>query len=164
MKYPYKMHQMKADDHVFWVAESETLQSCIGQGDTQQEALDELADNEQFWLETAKEMGYTIPDVPIESFETYSGKLTLRISPHEHKLAAKNAKSEGVSLNQYINDAVVARNREISSLEYVTDNVKNAINELLFYATGSHTSHMNNSGSTILDISSRWTVTADGIN
>ena len=124
MKYPYKVYRMKADDHIFWVAESETLQSCIGQGDTQEEAINELADNEQFWLETASEMGYTIPEIPTGTYETYSGKLTLRIAPHEHKLAAQNAKKEGISLNQFINDAVVAHNREMETEDYISETCK----------------------------------------
>lgn len=161
MRYPYKIYRMRADDHVFWVAESITLQSCIGQGDTQQEALDELSENEVFWLDTAKEMGYPIPEVPVESDESYSGKLTLRISPHEHRLAALFAKKEGISLNQYLNDAVVSRNHEMSSSNYIVDVVKDAISELFHVTTGGHVSLINKSSFTIVEPQSpafRWEI------
>ena len=57
----------------------------------------------------------------------YSGKLTLRISPSEHEKAAKYAKREGVSLNQYINDAVVAKNAEHRLSGYITSQMKDTI-------------------------------------
>lgn len=115
MKYPYSVYKAQCDSHTFWVAKSSVLKGCIGQGDTIGEATRELEENETAWLETAEEVGIPIPPVPVESAQEYSGKMTLRISPYEHKIAAAIAKSEGISLNQYINDAVVARNHELTS-------------------------------------------------
>ena len=59
-------------------------------------------------------MGITIPQIPIENASDYSGKMTLRISPTVHEQAAMYARREGISLNQYINDAVVAQNALMS--------------------------------------------------
>lgn len=41
---------------------------------------------------------------PIE--KSYKGNLNIRLSPELHKKAAHNAAMRGVSLNQYINDAL----------------------------------------------------------
>ena len=118
MKYPFSVFQTEIEKHIFWIAKSNLLKGCIGQGDTQEEAIKELAENEKAWLETAKEVGIKIPDVPVEKLPKYSGKMTLRISPSVHSQAAEFAKKEGISLNQYINDAIVRKNSYIAALMY----------------------------------------------
>lgn len=134
MKYPFRVYQTQVDSHVFWVAESPALSGCVGQGDTLEEAVAELEGNEASWLEVAAECGIPIPEIPVENINAYSGKLTLRIAPYVHQEAAELAKKQGVSLNQYINDAVVAQNARISTAGYLTAEVKNAarlVRELL---------------------------------
>ena len=108
MKYSFTMNRINHDGDLIWVAKSNELIHCYGVGDTQEEALDELAENEKAWLETAVEKGYPIPEVRVEKATTYSGKLTLRISPKEHEAAAKQSAAQGISLNQYLSDAVVS--------------------------------------------------------
>ena len=110
MKYPFSAFFEKDDNKEYWVAKSSSLKGCIGQGDTLDEALAELQENEEAWLETAKEAGIPIPEVPCESIADYSGKMTIRISSRVHMHAAQRAKQEGISLNQYINNAIVAQN------------------------------------------------------
>ena len=114
MIYPFSVLQMESEGHVFWVAKSTYLKGCIGQGDTQDEAIQELKENEVAWVETAKETGIPIPEVPVEHINDYSGRLTLRIAPNVHQSAVFYAKQEGISLNQYINDAVVTQNAVMS--------------------------------------------------
>ena len=43
-------------------------------------------------------------NIPLE--KSYKGNLNIRLSPELHKKAAHNAAMRGVSLNQYINDAL----------------------------------------------------------
>ena len=112
MIYPFKVSIQECEGHTYWVAKSSLLKGCIGQGDTPDEAISELASNETEWLETAKEFGIPIPEVPIMRTDGYSGKITIRIAPIEHGKAAYYAKEEGVSLNKYISDAIVSRNSE----------------------------------------------------
>ena len=114
MRYPFTVFQMECEDHVFWVAKSIQLKGCVGQGKTQNEAIKELEENESAWLDTAKQMDIPIPEVTIERSSEYSGKMTLRIAAYVHKQAAMYAKREGISLNQYINDAVVTQNALMS--------------------------------------------------
>lgn len=46
----------------------------------------------------------TRENIPLE--KSYKGNLNIRLSPELHKKAAHNAAMRGVSLNQYINDAL----------------------------------------------------------
>ena len=118
MIYPYIVFKAKEGSHIFWVAKSTELKGCIGQGDTPEEATDELKTNEIAWIETAKEVGIEIPEVQIEPQTEYSGQVTLHFSPSEHRKAVLIAKREGISLNQYISDAVVSKNGELSDLAH----------------------------------------------
>lgn len=110
MKYPFTVFKSQVDDHVFWIAKSTLLKGCVGQGETQEEALNELSENEESWLEAAKEFGIPIPQIPVDDLDKYSGKMTLRVAPSVHRMASMMAKREGISLNQYISDAIVAKN------------------------------------------------------
>ena len=110
MKYEFEVYQMKVEDHLFWVAKSKSLKGCVGQGETSEEAIRELELNESEWLDTAVEYGIAIPPVLIHSDSSFSGKVSLRFSSFTHEEASKNAKILGVSLNQYINDAIVYYN------------------------------------------------------
>ena len=49
--------------------------------------------------------------------KSYKGNLNIRLSPELHKKAVYNATLKGISLNQYINDAI---KRETSSQERVS--------------------------------------------
>lgn len=143
MKYPFRVYQTQVEGHVFWIAECPTLKGCTGQGDTVDSALAELAANEQSWLELAEEYGLDIPAIPMEQINAYSGKLTLRVAPYVHQEAAELAKKQGVSLNQYINDAIVAQNTRISTIGYIVPEVKQAIRfvkELISAPSESYTS------------------------
>lgn len=43
-------------------------------------------------------------NIPVE--KSYKGNLNIRLSPEIHKLAAYYASLKGISINQYINDAI----------------------------------------------------------
>ncbi len=116
IKYPFKVYQTENEGHVFWVAKSTLLKGCVGQGDVQSDAISELEENEKEWLETAKENGIPIPEIPIEHIEDYSGKMTLRMAPFVHMQASHFAAQEGISLNQYVNNAVVSLNAAMNAM------------------------------------------------
>lgn len=141
MNYPYDVYRAQVETHAFWVAKSKVLNGCVGQGDSIEDAVEELQINEIAWIESAKEIGLSIPEIPIEHLSAYSGKLTLRISPYEHEKAAMLARKEGISLNQYISDAVVARNHEMMTVDYVSDNVMNLSRMLVVLASISGTNN-----------------------
>lgn len=107
MKYGYYTYKLMTTEGEVWAAESIALNGCAGQGMTAEEAVSELEKNELEWLETAKKVGIEIPEEPANQ---YSGKISLRIEPSEHRKAAIRAKVEGISLNQYLCDAIITRN------------------------------------------------------
>lgn len=68
--------------------------------------------------------GMEPPDGAISSSEadpsepgSYSGRITTRIAPHVHAQAAKLAEAQGISLNQYINDAIIAMNYQLLGIQ-----------------------------------------------
>ncbi len=115
MIYEANIYQMRVENHTFWVAESKSLKGCVGQGDTSDAAIKELEQNEKEWLETAKEFDIPIPPVSLRKEKAYSGKFSLRMSPYVHEKAADNASELGISLNQYINDALVEYNERVAN-------------------------------------------------
>lgn len=129
MKYPFKVYQTQAEKHVFWVAECPCLKGCVGQGDTIDDAIQSLEENETVWLETAAECGIEIPSIPLESVNEYSGKFTVRVAPSVHKAAAFIAQKEGISLNQYVNDAIVSQNSRYDTVGYMAPQLKEAVEE-----------------------------------
>lgn len=130
MKYGFNVYQTQVEDHVFWVAESKDLKGCVGQGETLDEAIAELQLNEEEWLDTAIECGIPIPEVSVELPSEYSGKFMTRVSPRVHKEAVENATREGISLNQYVNNAIVtmnASNTTLNAIQNVIDDLKTMI-------------------------------------
>jgi predicted HicB family RNase H-like nuclease len=113
MKYEFEVYQMNVEGHLFWVAKSKSLKGCVGQGDTAEEAVKELSINEDEWISAAVECNIPVPPVTVKSESAYSGKVSLRFSPFMHEQAADNAKQQGISLNQYINDAITFYNSMI---------------------------------------------------
>ena len=81
-------------------------------GETEEEALREAKIALDLFIESYKERGIPLPKPPKK--QTFSGQLRLRLSKSLHERAARMASLDGVSLNQYINNAV---NREVSGKE-----------------------------------------------
>lgn len=126
MKYGFNVYKTQVDDHVFWIAESKDLKGCIGQGETPDEALNELQANEEEWLDAAKEYKIDIPCPTIEKNDQYSGRFVTRISSQVHKEAVENANRQGISLNQYVNNAIVTMNSSNGTVQAI----KQAIEEV----------------------------------
>lgn len=82
------------------------LPGCIAEGDTAEEALEQLEAVAHSWMESAAANGY--PITPPIDYEGASGKIALRISRRLHQLAAERAALEGTSLNQFIGNAVAS--------------------------------------------------------
>jgi antitoxin HicB len=83
-----------------YVAEIKDLNGCLTQGETIEEAVTNINEARELWIETAYEYG---DEIPLPSSESeYSGKLMLRMPKGLHQRLATLAKSEGVSLNQYL--------------------------------------------------------------
>lgn len=147
MNYPFKIYKTEFENHVFWVAESSSLNGCVGQGDTVEEAYSELEENEKEWIETAKKYDIEIPCVPIENMAQMSGKFTVRVSPYVHQEAVEFAKKSEISLNQYVNDAIVSQNARFRDISYIAPEVKKIIRDASTMAYGSSYSAKKNNWS-----------------
>lgn len=110
MKYEANIYQMTVENHTFWVAESKELKGCVGQGETSEEAISELEHNENEWIETAIQVGIPVPTPTSKAAFSHNGKVALRLAPNVHSDAAAYASELGISLNQYLNNAVVEYN------------------------------------------------------
>ena len=133
MEYGFVIKLVDYDGEKAWIAESTDLKGCVGQGNTIEAAIEELADNEKLWLDIARERGIEIPAPTVEKEQSeYSGKLTVRLGARLHRETAECAKKDGISINQHIINAVVSYNalesaakvatRMIREEEYAKDN------------------------------------------
>jgi antitoxin HicB len=97
LKYPITIH---AAPEGGFVAEIEDLPGCLAQGETLDEAYNEIDIARKLWLETTYEDGQDIP-LPRNDRE-YSGKFIVRVPKSLHRKLDLLAAKEGTSLNQYI--------------------------------------------------------------
>jgi predicted RNase H-like HicB family nuclease len=75
------------------------LSGCYSDGQTFQEAYENIREAMEGWIETNIENGLPVPE-PINETQC-SGKFVLRIPKTLHAHLALEAEKEGVSLNQY---------------------------------------------------------------
>lgn len=95
---------------IFWseedqgfIAEVPDLPGCSAFGDTEAEAAAEARDAIAAWIAAARAAGRGVPAAsPAEPVEHYSGKFMVRVPRSLHARLVRQAKAEGVSLNQYV--------------------------------------------------------------
>lgn len=104
-KYSFNIEWSEEDQE--YVATSPSFPTLIAFGRTEEEALAEGKTALKGFIETCRTNNITLPDSHVR--ETFSGKLQLRLVKSLHRLAARFAAAEGVSLNTYIADAVRAK-------------------------------------------------------
>jgi len=91
-------HRIDEDGEVYYSRVLE-LDGCHSHGATKQEALENLQEAFEGYLETKLAFGDSIAEpIPVEK---YSGKFVLRLPKSLHQKLAEQASSEGISLNQY---------------------------------------------------------------
>lgn len=100
---PYTIELRNSPDEGWFVRVNE-LPGCMSQGDTANEAIANIQEALELWLEVALEHGDAIPEP--RSDEEYSGKFVVRVPRSLHRELAETANREGISLNQYINAAL----------------------------------------------------------
>jgi predicted RNase H-like HicB family nuclease len=100
---PYA-RQLTPDESGGYVATILEFPGCIAEGDTPDEALENLNNAAESWIEAALAGGQYIRD-PID-FGGFSGKLALRLPRTLHRQAAELAELEKCSLNQLLVTAI----------------------------------------------------------
>lgn len=105
LRYPAQVYW--SDDDKGFIAIASDLPGCSAFGKTQARALAELQDAIAAWIEAANAIGNPVPE-PLSqpAVSTYSGKVLVRMTRELHAQLARAARTEGVSLNQYINQVL----------------------------------------------------------
>jgi predicted RNase H-like HicB family nuclease len=85
-------------------AEMLEFPGCFAEGDTAEDAIVNLERAAAAWIEVALGQGQDIP--PPSASYGYSGRLVLRLPRELHKLAARKAERDHVSLNQCLLTAI----------------------------------------------------------
>ncbi len=87
-----------------WVAEIPDLPGCISQGDSPDEAVDHVRKAMADWISVALEDGRDIPRP--RRVERHSGRFVVRLPVSLHAQLARQADTDGVSLNQFVSSAL----------------------------------------------------------
>ena len=103
LNYPITLY--RAEEGGF-AAEIEDLPGCLTQGETIEEATENIEEARQLWIQAAYEDGVEIP-IP-RTDEEYSGRFLVRIPKSLHRRLAERARYEGVSLNQHVESILSA--------------------------------------------------------
>lgn len=101
LDYEIKMYTIETTNGIEYVAEIPELKGCIGSGISYTEALEEVLENKEVYLETLIELKKPIP-TPMSAQTKYSGRFSVRISPRLHQKVAKISEEYGISINQFI--------------------------------------------------------------
>lgn len=105
LRRPYTRLVVLEEDGSCFRAEIVEFPGCLALGDDEVSALAHLKDVAESWIEAALEAGQTIPE-PMDTSNSHSGKLVLRMSRSLHRRAALAASRDGISLNQLIVQAL----------------------------------------------------------
>src|SRR5947209_17629276 len=97
LKYPVEIRESAGGGYF---VTNPDLDGCMAEGGTLEDALTNLADSRELWIETRLAGGYPVAE---PSDEEMSGKLSLRMAPSLHSQLAKLADRKGISLNLLIN-------------------------------------------------------------
>jgi len=101
MSLPYTKIVVKRDDEdgLHYISNVLELDGCSGDGTTPEEALRNLDEAMECYLESCIIHGDPIPE-PV-SEDSFSGKFLIRVPKSLHRRLSHESQKEGVSLNQY---------------------------------------------------------------
>jgi len=100
LELPYTV-VLRRDEEGDYVARVDELPGCSAHGKTQNEALENLQEAKELWIQDCIESGQPVPE-PVVEQGLPSGKWVQRVPRSLHKKLSALAKREGVSLNQLV--------------------------------------------------------------
>ncbi len=100
LRLDYPIELVRDSDQGGYFARHPDLLGCTAEGATPEEAVENLNESRELWLETRLESGYPIPE---PTRDEYAGRISLRVSPTLHAFLARAALRHGMSLNQLLN-------------------------------------------------------------
>lgn len=80
---------------------------CFSEGETAQEAVENLEEAAHNWIQACLDQGQEIPPPFVN--QGFSGRIALRLPRSIHRQAARIAERDGTSLNQFLVAAIAAR-------------------------------------------------------
>ena len=96
---PYTRELVKNEDGT-WFTRIVEFPGCMTEGHNAPEALTNLDDAMEAWIEVHLEDGDPIPE-PLTA-EHFSGKFVVRVAKTLHRDLSLRAEHEGISLNQFV--------------------------------------------------------------
>ncbi len=90
-----------------YVASVSEFPGCIAEGETPDEAIESLDEAMVDWIEAVLEANGDVPE-PMQA-QGFSGRLVLRLPKSIHRQVALRAQVDGISLNQWLVEAVGER-------------------------------------------------------
>ena len=107
--YKILISTFETEGGVQYAAEFRVFEFCGGGGDTIEEAVKEARSNLEIYISELEAMGKPVPMPLKDDVDEFSGTLSLRMSKSLHKKIAGLAKTEGVSINSFIVEAVAEK-------------------------------------------------------
>jgi antitoxin HicB len=98
LKYPVSIEEAPEGGYFIQVKD---LPGCYSQGETVKEALENIEEARNLWMESMYEDGNEIP-LPGSVEKQYSGKFNVRVPKSLHRKLDEMAEKEGVSLNHFL--------------------------------------------------------------
>lgn len=99
LEYDLRIRKLSENDGGGWFAEIPLLPGCMADGESVEEAVDNLNAAKKSWIETSIELGREVPE-PLS--DDFSGQLRVRMPKSLHRDLSLRAKEENISLNQFI--------------------------------------------------------------
>lgn len=104
LNYPVEITKISEDDGGGYLASIPLLRGCMSDGETPDEAFQNIMEAKQEWLQNMLERKMPIPEPAIEN--VFSGKFVVRLPKSLHRLLTEQSEKEGVSLNQFITNSL----------------------------------------------------------
>ncbi|MHB8629951.1 MAG: toxin-antitoxin system HicB family antitoxin [Aggregatilineales bacterium] len=106
IKQPYTRIFIPNEDGSY-SAEIFEFPGCFADGQTPDEAMQNLEEAAKSWIEACLEQGLDIPE-PFMN-QDFGGRIALRLPRSLHRQASRMAMRDGVSLNQFLVSAIAAK-------------------------------------------------------
>lgn len=119
LKYKIELSEISEEDGGGWLATHPELEGCMSDGETTEEAIQNLNDARREWIDFCLRKDLSIPEPKREDDQEYSGKFTLRVSKSTHKKLVEKSEEENISLNNLVN-------------QYITEGLSGGVMQTLF--------------------------------
>ena len=103
LNYPSQITKIDEADGGGFLIEVPMLKGCMSDGETVEEAYNNLEEAKKEWFTYMLENNLAIPE-PADA--SYSGRFMVRIPKTLHKIITEQSKHEGLSLNQYVSNVL----------------------------------------------------------